>query len=240
MAFSVVFILCALILVLASGSRGSALSMVTVLLAFWFSKPLRPWGMMGGVLVAGMLAGAPFLLDSLNNRFEDPSELQMGGRLLLWEASWQLIQDHPLTGMGVGNGRYGLHHYIALVTTGYANHNDLHSHNPLLEVGVDTGLFGMFVYLSICVAALWQFLRSRGRRFMREGPLAAYFPTLLVTAAGYFASFVKDGGMENHPTFFVLLALLIIPSQLALGSDITIGRPRDRLAQNAARFSYSP
>jgi putative inorganic carbon (HCO3(-)) transporter len=243
LALCAVFLLCTPILVLLSGSRGSVLALAITLFAFSFWKPLRPWAIMGSVLVAGMLASSPFLLDTLANRFMEKGGETLGGRDLLWEASWQLIQDHPLTGMGVGNGRYELHHYFASLTNDYASRDDLPSHNPLLEVGVDTGLFGMFVYASICVAALGQFVRSRGRRFMREAPLAAYFPLVLATTVGYAVSWIKSGGMENHSTFFVLLALLIIPSQLSLGSDLTIGRPVDRLMPNrgipAARFSQS-
>jgi putative inorganic carbon (hco3(-)) transporter len=108
MALSVVFILCAMILVLASGGRGSSISMVIMLLAFWFWKPLRPWGMMGGVLVAGMLIAAPILLASLNNRANDNWGTKIGDRELLWIASVHLIEDHPLTGMGVGNGPFEL------------------------------------------------------------------------------------------------------------------------------------
>jgi putative inorganic carbon (HCO3(-)) transporter len=215
MVLSILFILCALILVLASGSRGSALSMVIMLLAFWFWKPLRPWGIVGGVLVACMLTAAPFLLDALTNRSTEGGGNQLGGRNILWEASLQLIADHPLTGAGVGNGRFELHHYIAPLTSDYDHRNDLPSHNPLLEVGVDTGLFGMFLYTSIWVSGLWQFIYHCGSWYMRKGALAAYFPLELGVAAGYFLSYIKDGGMENHPTFFALLALLIIPSQLS-------------------------
>lgn len=221
LVLSIVFILWTVILVLLNGSRGSTLSMVIILLAFWFWKPLRPWAIMGTVLGAGMLAIAPFLLDSLTNRSMGD---QAGGRITLWRASWHLIQDHPLTGMGVGNGRSELQRYIGLLTREYsdryfdpraASFRDQPSHNPLLEVGVDTGIFGMLLYASICVSALWRFFRHRGRWYMREGPLAAYCPMILCIGSGYFVSCIEGAGMENHPTFFMLLALLIIPSQLA-------------------------
>jgi hypothetical protein len=42
---------------------------------------------------------------------------------------------------------------------------------------------------------------------------------MLGIAAGYLASWIKSGGIENHPTFFVLLALLLIPSQLSQEPD---------------------
>jgi putative inorganic carbon (HCO3(-)) transporter len=216
MVLSIVYILCTLILVLLSGSRGSSLSLVIMLLAFWFSKPLRPWGKMGAVLMIGMLTAAPFLLASLEARSTDnTSGNELGGRDILWLAGWHLIQDHPLTGMGVGNGPYGLRPYILELTDHYAKDFELPAHEPFLEVGCDTGLIGMFLYVGILGVALWEFFHSRDRWYMREGVLASYFPLVLVCAVSYLASFIKGGGLENHPTFFLLLALLIIPSQLS-------------------------
>jgi len=211
MALSILFIIWTLIIVLLTGSRGGAISLVIMLLAFWFSKPLRPWGIAASALVAFMLVGgAPILLASLSNRASEGSSL--GGRDLLWIASLQLITEHPLVGVGLGNGPFELTPYIAALTSDYDTRNALASHNPLLEVSVDTGLIGLLLYLSILVSALWQLIRQRGRRYMREGPLAAYFPLVLCIGAAYFVAWSKDGAMASHPTFFMLLALLIIPS----------------------------
>ena len=227
MALSIVYILCTLILVLLSGSRGSAISLGIMLLAFWFWKPLRPWGMVGGVLVTCMLISAPFLLDSLNNRFIEKGGNQLGGRDVLMMAGLRFIEDHPLTGAGLGNGAFELTPYIAALTSDYDHRNDLPVHNPVVEVGVDTGLIGMFVYLSICAAALWQFFCNRSRWYLCDGALVAYFPIVLCSAISYLASFIKGGGFEADPTFFLLLALLIIPSQLSPDNSAlkTIGRP---------------
>lgn len=237
MALSIVFILCTLILVLLSGSRGSALSLTIMLLAFWFWKPLRPWGIAGAVLAACMLTSAPFLLDTLNSRSAEDWGNELGGRDILWEASLRLIEDHPLTGAGVGNGPFALRQYIASLTSDYDHRDNLPSHNPFLEVGADTGILGMLLYSSILGSALWQFFRNRGRRYMRDGPMAAYFPLVLGSAVSYLASFVKGGGLENHPTFFLLLALLIMPSQLSHDSSLkTVGHPEN----NSIRGSSAP
>jgi O-antigen ligase len=240
MVLSIVYILSTLILVLLSGSRGGTLSLVVMLLAFWCWKPLRPWGIVGSVLVACMLASAPFLLDALSNRALDDWGNEVGGRDQLWKASLQLIADHPLTGVGVGNGPFELTPYIAALTSDFDQRNDLPSHNPLLEVGCDTGLFGILLYASICGSALWRFFHYRGPWYLREGPLASYFPMVLCTGASYLASWSKDGGLENHPTFFMLLALLMIPSQLSDSCALKAGRPVDALRIGAPRRRVPP
>jgi putative inorganic carbon (HCO3(-)) transporter len=239
-ALSIAYILLTLLLILLSGSRGSSLSLAILLLGFCFWRPVRPWAIVGGVLVAGILACSPVLLESLSNRFSEKTGTELGGRDVLWEASWNLIKDYPLTGMGIGDGRPYLHHYIGSLTNDYYKRDDLPSHNPFLEVGVDTGVFGMSLYFSICIAALWQFFRSRAYPFMRKGPLAAYFPIVLCATVGYFAAFIKAGGMENHPTFFLLLALLIIPSHLLPGWASSTFRPAARAQSRSARGRVSP
>jgi putative inorganic carbon (hco3(-)) transporter len=220
MTLSVVFILCTLVLVAASGSRGSALSMLILLFGFSFWKPVRPWGILGLVLVAGLLAAAPFLLDTLSNRIAEEDGGELGGRDVLWRASMLMMRDVAWTGVGIGNGPFELHKYIASLTSDFDRRVDLPSHNPFLEAGVETGLLGMLLYVSITVCAVWHFFGQRSRSYRRDGALAAYFPLLLCVTAGYLASWIKSGGMENHPTFFVLLALLIIPSQLVHEANV--------------------
>jgi hypothetical protein len=51
--------------------------------------------------------------------------------------------------------------------------------------------------------------------------IAGYFPLLLGVSVGYFASWSKGGGMDAHPTFFILLGLLVFPAGL-----LTPGKPR--------------
>jgi putative inorganic carbon (HCO3(-)) transporter len=226
MAVSAAYILSTVILVLLSGSRGSTISLVVMLLAFWFWKPLRPWAKMGSALVVGALIVAPILLIAIQNRSSENTGNELGSRDILWTAAWRLIQDHPFTGVGIGNGPVALRPYIAALTIDYAERLNLPAHNPFLEVGCDTGLLGMSLFASVLISAIWQFLHNRRRLEMHGGALSAYFPLILICAAGYISSFMKSGGMENHPTFFVLLALLLIPSQLTPNYAVKpVGRP---------------
>jgi putative inorganic carbon (hco3(-)) transporter len=243
MTLSVVFILCAIVLIELTGSRASGLSLLFVLIAFFFWQPTRPWGIVGLVLVAGLLTTAPFLFDTLSHRLAEEEDDQLGGRGLLWTASLLLLRDVPWTGVGVGNGPFELHPYISSLTSYYDHRSDLPSHNPFLEAGIETGVFGMVLYASICVCSICQFLNRRSLSRMRDRALAGYFPVMSVVAAGYFFCWIKSGGVENHPTFFVLMSLLFIPSRFLQESDLksrpkAVGNPPvigDRLALHLPR-----
>jgi hypothetical protein len=130
----------------------------------------------------------------------------------------------------VGNGPFKLREYVGELTSEFDPKPAVVSHNPLLEVCIDTGVFGMLVYASICIAGLWQFFRFRHHRCSLDLNVSAYYAIVFAVAIGYFASWIKAGGMEHHPIFFVLLGLLVIPQQLSLGVDSSDNVPADPLA----------
>lgn len=226
MRLSIVYTLCTIVLVALSGSRGSAIALIVVLVAFWFWKPMRPWGVVGMGVVAIMLVSAPLVLATLLSRFESGDGGELGGRAILWQASVLLIQDLPWSGVGVGNGPVQLNWYVQSLGSYQDPKRILPSHNPFLEVGVETGVLGIAIYASILASALWQFFRYRTSRHMREGALAAYFPLILGTSVGYLATWSKGGGMEVNLSYFVLLALLLVPSRL-LPHGSSSPEPRD-------------
>jgi len=236
MALSVIYILCTVVLVALSGSRGSVLSLIAVLLAFGFWRPLRPWALVGVILVACMLATVPFLFDTLVNRTLQQEGGAFGGRAVLWEGSMLLLEDHPWTGVGVGNGPYQLAAYVASLGGGFSDELKVSSHSPLLQVGIDTGFVGMFVYLSMCVVAVWQFVRLHGRLYIRSTALSVYFPIVLCVTVGFLVPWLKGGGMQSSPIFFVMLALLVIPSQVSLAFYSTSNRSTDTLVRAPQHF----
>jgi O-antigen ligase len=156
------------------------------------------------------------LLEGLSKRVMENEGGTLGGREELWQASGRLIYDYPLTGAGVGNGQDKIPQYIREISNDPYKLMRLQypSHNPVLEATTDTGLPGMLIYLSLCLSALWQFVKSRRFPVMREGALASYFPIMLAVTCGFTASWIKAGGLEANPIFFIVLALLVVPIQL--------------------------
>lgn len=218
LGLALVFLLFTFVFIALSGSRGGALSLAAVFAGSLLSRRVRPWGVLSIVLVVGLVFAAPSVLETLNQRFEEQEGGSLGGRDMLWETGLLLIKDHPWTGVGLGGGPLELPKYIA-VMTGNAFLNSKHSfpsHNPFLEVGADTGIFGMLLYVAMLASALWQTVR-KGRRGGGEVINASYRPLILIIAAAYALSWIKSGGVENHPTFFILLGLLLLPSLVSNG-----------------------
>ncbi|MCX6044816.1 MAG: O-antigen ligase family protein [Chloroflexi bacterium] len=223
MLLSIIYILFSLGLIALSGSRGSFVGFVLVLLLFATMKTTRPWARWGAVIGIVGIVCAPFVFATVLDRFTSSTDDLYGERDVLWKAGFLLLNDYPWTGAGIGNGPYLMLDYVNA-----ASDNDhigqiatRPAHNPFLEVGDDTGIVGMVLYLLAFTSALWLFLRQFYRAVrQRIAFLTAYCSLIFCISIGFLSAWLKSGGLADHITLFVLLALWIIPYRLQFSSDV--------------------
>ena len=135
--------------ILFTKSRAGLLGLAAVLLVLVIEgRKLRP-GLGVAALVALLLA-TPFMpswfwvrLGSITNPAQDESGSRQARKDLMWEG-WQTFVEHPLTGVGAGQ---------------FKNYNPpdrlepwRETHNVLLQVAAELGVFGLLVFLLL----LWQ------------------------------------------------------------------------------------
>lgn len=151
-----------LLLVVAAGSAAARRAVVT-------------FGMLGTMLLAGLwtllpaelsgrassVVGTALDLGSLRDALVTPDNWAVLERRSQWFAGWQMFQDRPFLGVGIGNYNavyddYRLDQWpIALG----------HAHNHYLTVAAEAGLAGLLTYLAFLVTAF----RS-GRESFRLAP----------------------------------------------------------------------
>ena len=210
--------LCASIGIIAmSGSRGSAISLVLMLIALSLLRRTRIWGLIGlTILVLGIVI-APILFTTTFQRFAiERGDTLLGGREQLWQGVLMLIQDRPWLGVGIGNSPTSVMTYLSSYRS-LLEYEMAAIHNPVLTIWAETGLPGILLYLSLLASALIAFLvaYNRHRRLGRD-ELMLYFALMMALFVGYMASWIKGGGMESDQTYFLILAMLVIPSYLSL------------------------
>lgn len=215
---AIAFLAVSIALIGLSGSRGSAISLGVTLLLFLLFNPTRGWGLLG-LLVVG-LAGiaAPVIFSTTIERFlVAPGDTILGGREYIWPAAWNLINQHFFVGVGIGNSQFEIIPYLRELGAYWIVPTGEPLHQPLLVIWSETGLIGLLLYVGGMASAVFLFAREYFRRRRWNQPyLMAYFALFTSIFLGYMASWIKGGGMETDFSYFLMLALLIIPSGLKI------------------------
>jgi exopolysaccharide production protein ExoQ len=161
-----------------------AVAGVGVLCALWFSQRLPPNGRLATVLGA-LLVLAPlsaltpeavefvnrFMFETLN---KDPT---LTGRTILWARADELIAQKPI--LGWGYQAIWMSDSIEAIglkrLTGVTDGRTFHFHHQFRQVGVDTGLVGLFVFVCGLVFVAFNGLKQA---LLRPHPATSLFMVL--------------------------------------------------------------
>ncbi|NTV28502.1 MAG: hypothetical protein HGA80_00255 [Candidatus Omnitrophica bacterium] len=108
-------------------------------------------------------------------------------RLSYWQQTWQIIQAHPWTGIGMGN---------------FDLYNSRYSHNACLQIWAETGIFGLAAFLGASLGILktgWDSVRHAG-----DKTAAA----LLCAASAFFLHNLVDFTFFLPETSLIWFAIL--------------------------------
>jgi O-antigen ligase len=167
-----------LIAVMLAASRGGFLGLVAAALFIVWRSPHR---IRNFVIIAACLA--PLILvvpDSPVRRLLHPDysdEWSKENRLELWGAGVKMIEDHPLTGIGLDN-------FKPLVTRYEGRGGDLEkiAHNTYIEVAAEMGIPSLLLFLAILYSAF----HALGRVYKQ----ADHSPFLITAATALQAGLV--------------------------------------------------
>ncbi|GIV76488.1 MAG: hypothetical protein KatS3mg050_0882 [Litorilinea sp.] len=190
----------------------------------WRHGPARllrwPWavdlaGLAGILGVAGLWVG-------LSLR----PELIAGGwnRPVIWHDALILLQDYPLTGVGLGQTAMVLSSYVYLFHVPFL----YQTYNLFLQVAVEQGLPGLFGFVGLVAAGaagLWQ-AYGHPRRTVRH-----WANWVAVSLGGTFAFGLVNAGLYSSwlaPLLFVPLGFALWLPALATGLKLTAGLDLDR------------
>lgn len=138
-----------IMVILGASSRGAQLALIVQLIIMNYKYIFRIRALISlGIILSVFWA---FLPDAQKQRFEtmgqDGTSRQ---RILYWENGVEMIQDHPILGVGYFNfAPYYEKYYLDDVILGRAEL----PHNIFVQVGTDTGLLGLSVFMLIIFQA---------------------------------------------------------------------------------------
>jgi hypothetical protein len=160
--------------------------------AFWFSVlgwPLYevPVSILPGSAMTEIDPGASHAANVM-------SELRLE-RGTLWAAALRMVAAHPVLGVGAGNFRLVLGHYL-----GYDVWDKrLHANNTYLEMFADAGLLGGAAFMLLVVSALWH--SARALRQPQDLQTAIWTATCAAALGVFFVHGITDYFLEFVSTF---------------------------------------
>jgi len=172
----------------------------------WFRKKSLLWFMpvVLGVVFLISPADIKTRIDSLTN-LED---VNIKIRLALWQGGWLVFKDHPLTGCGFK--------CIDAVNQDYPDPTGFIKklrglHNNLVQLAVDTGLFGLVSWISIWVVYFMtlyrRLLSMQDNAVYRRDAMASAAAVLGFLVAGFFETNFYDAEVSMLLYFIMALPL---------------------------------
>lgn len=212
--FLVFLTACVAITTLSPGRTGY-LMLIGGLMAYLFFLLPKYWGALGALAIGGMTALAILSSDVAMQRIElsiketqlifeqkakgeIPDVTSIGGRWQMWGITWDLIQERPLLGWGLGS--YGIKFCDKMPETAWCELGDRHPHNQYLSFWVELGILGLVGFLSLMGILLWAAWENRKLR-----PLMAAFIAILAINSVFNVSLWSS--REYH--FFILMMCLL-------------------------------
>ncbi|OWY20613.1 O-antigen ligase domain-containing protein [Sphingobacteriales bacterium UPWRP_1] len=119
-------------------------------------------------------------------------------RLYSWQNTWQIIAQHPLTGVGTGDYRHSLQQLYSQQQVGF----EANAHNQFLQVWATLGIGGLLLFAGL----LWLF-----HAIMRKAALPGFRVFGVSVLVFYLIIFTFDSPLNTQVslmTFVFLLCLL--------------------------------
>jgi len=215
------------IVLLFAGSRASWLTYALVLL--FSGWRLLGWRRLLAVFAAGLVVAVVAAATSpqVRERIERTAmglsadeagvDTALSGRARIWDAALCMVREHPINGVGARGFREAFPNCDPKPDepAAWGDGPALHAHQILLEIGSETGLIGLLMWLAGVAMAwrAWRFASPEAREQARPAMLAlavTVFP--LNTHLAFYSTFW--GG------FTLLLSALYAGSLLARGEPV--------------------
>lgn len=196
---------------LLSGSRGPILALIICTLMLIIYR-YRLKGLIGGILIAVLFAGAVYSVPDVNKRFMGTfsnihdTHSSIGTRLVLWDATISSIMLRPVFGYGSGNFKPVMRERITVPVSSRA-----HAHNMYLQYAFLHGFIGLTAMLGFFGSLMWEIVR---RRRCSDMVKVGIFVLLVFLLEGLTENALGDS--EVVMTCLSVIGLILAPGRPAI------------------------
>lgn len=195
---------------------GLPAALTAVIIIRWGRKAVKPLLVLMFVGVVGLIIAV-----QLSPRFAGLFDMTRGTnffRLRVWESALEIIQDYPLTGIGLDQFLYRFRsEYIR--PDAIWDRDLSHPHNFILDIWARLGLFGVGLFIAIQLC-FWRYLT----RLLQMSP-PPLMRAMLMSLAGGMAATLAHGLIDN--SIFVFDLAYVFFAHLAIITTLANIRPID-------------
>lgn len=222
------FFFCGIVLIFLSSSRGGLLGLGLGFSVIFFRKTLsiskrsKVFALISGVILLSVSSINTDRFLTLFTIEQDYNVTSETGRLALWGIGINAMLENPITGVGVGN--FGN-------AVGNARENSHNAgtrawqapHNSVVQIGTETGVFGMLLFLMLTWNGIKIFVRAS--RNAKSVKLKKIGETGLAGIVGMFTSaFFLSQAYSLYFAFYVMFSVVVsrlLAKEVALEDKVT-------------------
>jgi O-antigen ligase len=219
-----------------------AIFVVSLLLVVIFSAANRKKWSLGALIVAGLTIVIGSMLLAVDKEGKLSQEVKertaslvnagsdsahstetMNDRLKVWKKTTDLVMDHPVSGVGLGNWKLNILSYgSGGVSWSAGNYVPDRVHNVYLQMTAETGFPGVVLYLSFWLLIAW----AGGKVIIK--PASESQRILMILMIAGLTAFAVDSMFSfpteriEHMLYVMLMAGFILGNFLANNKDVAL------------------
>ncbi len=195
-----------IIVIMHTFSRGGFLSLILVITLILLKMrnkllilPFAGMLLIGGVLVAP--TGYNERISTIKNYQEDSSAMS---RISLWKRAISMMSEQPITGVGLGNFYWLASEYNPSPI------NRKVVHNAYLQIGVESGVVSMGLFILLILTSLWDLLQLRIKAAKENLPKwISYYSHMLEISLISYAIAAIFLSIEDIELFYMVIAMVV-------------------------------
>ncbi|MBC8170949.1 MAG: O-antigen ligase family protein, partial [Anaerolineae bacterium] len=204
---------------------GVPAAVAAVLLVIYRRRALIPMIILIGLAVVGFIIGA-----SLSERFARALDFTEGtnfARLRVWQSAFNILQDHPITGLGLDQFLYSFRGQYILPDA-WQEPDLSHPHNFLLDIWIRLGLIGIMLFAAM-QCFFWQQNLQNLRRTVHDPLLFALTAGIIGSMVNLLAHGLIDNSLFVLDLAFVFMLLLALTAALSSSNIRSIDVTGDKM-----------
>ncbi len=200
------------------GAVGLGIVLIGVFIELLFQKSKTKWVYIGGIILMAVIS-VSFIPEKYQQRLQTVTltkEAAIQSRLDAWQTGLEMMKSKPWIGIGLATYKYN---YAAYAPSGVDPKQMLVAHNMFINVGAESGIPSLLVFVIIIMVSFWDMIIAFKRSAMDKLYFVADLSKFLaISLLGFIACSIFLS-IQWVPVLWILLALSVAVKNVSSGKN---------------------